>query len=849
MKESSMRFSATVAASTVAICFGIFGTFCQEDMRRGKKSSICQAVATAAIFENEWLDELETTIFFLLVPTLVASVLVYVTDLLDLFSATQPKECSAPPKRHQATIYSLWSRLWNSWVKGGNANLKLWGFFTVLLPACFICLDGVIYFGRQKELQEWAKKWPEKLSGAALTSGYSAVTALCFFMIPVAKQSPLLASLGWSPIQALSLHIWAGRVCFACTIIHTLLYCVIYGEYGKREGNKFFDSVVAALIPPQHCFHWAGITSFKEKAEINDGCYGYLRNFVGLLSTIFLSLLMLTSLNSIRQWNYRLFYISHVVTGSAMLIFAIMHIRFIVLYILPSILYYVCTTSPIVIQMLANFFLDKGRKLEEFTIIGGPFGECAEIVFPKTVACAIVENKQAAPYVRICVPEISLLWHPFTVATTPHDKDSKLKILFRRYGYFTTTLINRLKEQKRPLPIILVDGYYFGPDWVTAALHHDEVLIVAGGIGITPFLSMIRMLHDKIISLGHSEDSIRLEKISLHWFCRDEGLIRHVIKDHFSYFVVANPQLSGKCNLDEVICSIKILIHFTGREVTDLTTFSLEEPGSTQEECIGPIPESSKDGKLLRGTTDTVSFPTTQNVADETLSKHHQQLFPVQNTHISIEKNTKKKYLDGEGIPVECARFSLGVQSSWSILCFSFCFIGGLIIHKYYYKNFIIIYKFAIAFRAYSTYAVVVWSLLVGVLYEVCHRCYFHRKFSHYQLPQQEEIHLPDDRIATMREKQQKEGSCFEELALPFVAEVNQSITGKKLSIHIDVHNGRPLLDDIVEGVTKNAHLPGAFFCGPSKLSMDVQNFIKRRRREYKGKFCTKCCIYKEDWS
>jgi len=168
-----------------------------------------------------------------------------------------------------------------------------------------------------------------------------------------------------------------------------------------------------------------------------------------------------------------------------MLVFAILHFRFIVVYILPSLLYYFCTTSPVMIQMVAKFFLDKGCKLERSTIIGNSNG-CAEMVFPKTATCSILESRQAAPFVRICVPEISLLWYPFTVATTAHDKNNQLKILFRKYGYFTSNLLLRLKDERRPPPIILIDGYYFGPDWVTAAMLHGEVCLSLEGLESPP---------------------------------------------------------------------------------------------------------------------------------------------------------------------------------------------------------------------------------------------------------------------------------------------------------------------------------------------------------------------------
>lgn len=109
--------------------------------------------------------------------------------------------------------------------------------------------------------------------GLALSTGHVAVVALSFFMIPVAKQSVLLAAFGLSPIQALSFHIWAGRVCLVCTILHGLIFSAALGFFGMEEqGHGFFSALISELIPPKECFHFSGIMSFKDSDALNAGC-------------------------------------------------------------------------------------------------------------------------------------------------------------------------------------------------------------------------------------------------------------------------------------------------------------------------------------------------------------------------------------------------------------------------------------------------------------------------------------------------------------------------------------------------------------------------------------------------
>jgi len=86
-------------------------------------------------------------------------------------------------------------------------------------------------------------------------------------MIPVAKQSILLAAFGLSPIQALAFHIWAGRICLILTVIHGTLFILDFGFYGKEIGYGFIGGIRHYMIPRIHCFHSAGIMKYKEISE------------------------------------------------------------------------------------------------------------------------------------------------------------------------------------------------------------------------------------------------------------------------------------------------------------------------------------------------------------------------------------------------------------------------------------------------------------------------------------------------------------------------------------------------------------------------------------------------------
>jgi predicted ferric reductase len=166
-----------------------------------------------------------------------------------------------------------------------------------------------------------------------------------------------------------------------------------------------------------------------------------------------------------------------------------------------------------------------------------------------------------ARHVRVCVPSISHLWHPFSVFSPPHQRD-RLNFIFRSYGSFTQSLAERLSAvalgdedeagcSTEKYPLILIDGIYDIPDRMRQALDHDIVCIVAGGIGIVSYLDMLLQLHSM-------QTTGQLKKVVLHWVCRDEGLIEHVAETHFRKLDRGEQETSSSSWMD-----VQIVIHHT----------------------------------------------------------------------------------------------------------------------------------------------------------------------------------------------------------------------------------------------------------------------------------------------
>jgi len=772
-----------------ALCHPIYGSIFPESTHQGFPM---------------WPSAILLTIFLLLIPIFI---MVFPNSVAVTPLNHHPGDGLLKGRKVQASRFEKLCVI----LTKGDPVIWFWALILILGPITIVLLVVSTDESDNNGLDLWIRRF-------ANVTGYCATISLSFFMVPVAKQSPLLVAIGWSPIHALGLHVWAGRICWVMTSIHAILYILKFGFYPRHDkdtdtedtGRFIWSDVAIALFPMGGCWAPESLWAFKEDSH----CYRQWRNFTGVISALSLFLLIMTSWNKVRRWNYRFFYVSHIIFGSMMLLFAILHFYWIAIYVVPGLIYYLACSTPIVVQQFANYFLDRGTILKRTRIISKSNG-CLEMVFATT---SMRHGYVIAPaYVRICVPEISIMWHPFTIPHTTtieggSDRE-ELKLLIRRYGYFTTALYKRLQQESTGPPTILVDGYYQGSDWATSALKHDTVLLVAGGIGVTPMLPLLELLYRHIRDAA--EESLqRTTNVFFHWYCRDEGLIRHVLKEYLI-------PLLQDLDADEVApttCHFHIMVHFTAREVDDQEPFLVIE---NDEKCA-----------MI---TTSATFPS----ETESETKIFDELFeddPNEKPHGCnpiLEDPTKDLILDyvsknsTKGVSIKAASFSYLNDSRITIYMGLVAFVLAYTLFMYWYITEVREHTSRIFFRGYSMYALILLLLLASVAIE------FYRRGS--------VIVEGDSYTPVIEEKFDSEANSHHKLPeLPLYGRF-----GYNASIYFDVRNGRPLIHDIVRPAVE-AELPGAFYCGPQKLLNTIQKMIASERRKVKGRLAPKCCTYQE---
>lgn len=133
-------------------------------------------------------------------------------------------------------------------------------------------------------------------------------------------------------------------------------------------------------------------------------------------------------------------------------------------------------------------------------------------------------------YIRLFCPALSssVIPHPFTVNTVPGHAN-QLRIIFRVVGPFTQQLSMAL-IRKETLPIIGLDGFHGTRHRLQQTLQHDTVVFVAGGIGITPYLTLLHRLHSQLC-LGQGACVTKL--VILHWIYREEALAEYISQHYW----------------------------------------------------------------------------------------------------------------------------------------------------------------------------------------------------------------------------------------------------------------------------------------------------------------------------
>eukprot|EP00557_Chaetoceros_sp_GSL56_P010510 CAMPEP_0176482378 /NCGR_PEP_ID=MMETSP0200_2-20121128/3342_1 /TAXON_ID=947934 /ORGANISM="Chaetoceros sp., Strain GSL56" /LENGTH=692 /DNA_ID=CAMNT_0017878687 /DNA_START=768 /DNA_END=2846 /DNA_ORIENTATION=+ len=663
------------------------------------------------------------------------------------------------------------------------------------LSIIFILIPCIINLGRafynHLEFDAFSSATHHRLANDL---GKVAVTAMSYFLVPVSRQSVLLTCLNMNPSHAVRLHIFAGYIALAGGIAHGLYWIWIWIFINHDN--------LSTILPGKECW---------KRGDVGGECHDQFVNTLGIFCGLCFVGLGLSSLWWVRRNHYRVFYICHITFSIALLFGLLMHYNKMIWYLAPSILYYFASSVPVWIKAVKSWF-GGGSVISHIREIPDSRG-CWEIGFriDRRVSSLDTPMIICGSYVRLNVPEISLIWHPFTIFTTANNH-ALARIIFRSTGPFTSKLSNRLshasKDQyNRIYPKILVDGLYGSCNQLQQALSHETVVIVAGGVGIVSFISLFSVLQAK---LRVSSDSINADddfdgigncqlittrRLIVHWICRDKGLIDHVVVNYLQIIDDAPDSKTG--------ANVEVYIHDTSKEDELGTILTVDEKNDHIESMEGKNPPAT------------------------------------------VEKwNDDEEIVAVSGISLQGQCNSL-IQNAVSRINYLMIAWGGLWLIQYFYEN---IQSRHIVYTRSSIALVLIAFAVVGSITEVliswiissCHT----RKYSNLNTGLNHDeydecsLELSHDRIGSHQDKMK-----------PNIADSSHaSTTTSTLSLtstdlesratqypsHIKhTSNGRPNIEQMLDETFSRggAGNSGIFLCGPTSLHRDVREAVRGKTR------------------
>jgi len=141
---------------------------------------------------------------------------------------------------------------------------------------------------------------------------------------------------------------------------------------------------------------------------------------------------------------------------------------------------------------------------------------------------------RAGQYAFLNIPSITPLeWHPFTISSTPGDPNITFHIKDMGKNTWTARLARIYGSSKiNSLPLVNLDGPYGNPPSLSACAN---LVLVAGGIGITPILSIFKEQYQ--LHKQNHPNSIRMRHIYLIWVVRDTAMLEMFrdVFDEISY--------------------------------------------------------------------------------------------------------------------------------------------------------------------------------------------------------------------------------------------------------------------------------------------------------------------------
>ncbi|KAG6509977.1 hypothetical protein ZIOFF_027985 [Zingiber officinale] len=326
------------------------------------------------------------------------------------------------------------------------------------LTLCLMFLGLLIWFYSEylvtgfSRLQssDGEKLWQEKLDSAAIRLGLVGDLCCAFLFFPVTRGSSILPLLGLTSESSIRYHVWLGHITLAVFTAHGVCYII----------------------------YWAVTHQIDEMVKWANADVSNVAGEIALLAGL---LMWATTIPRIRRKMFELFFYTHQ-----------LYVVFLIFYLMHVGTAHFCMILPGVYLFMIDRFLRLLQSRNNARLVSARLlpSEAIELNFAKSPRLTF----EPLSTVFINVPGVSpLQWHPFTVTSSSNLEPERLSLIIKKEGSWTQKLYATLATPHVQDRLhVKVEGPY-GP-MSKHFLRYDSLVLVSGGSGITPFISIIREL-------------------------------------------------------------------------------------------------------------------------------------------------------------------------------------------------------------------------------------------------------------------------------------------------------------------------------------------------------------------
>lgn len=310
-------------------------------------------------------------------------------------------------------------------------------------------INGFSQITKASAAKSGDKVWQEELESAALRIGLVGNIFLAFLFFPVARGSSVLPLLGLTSESCIKYHIWLGHMTMTLFTLHGALYVIYWATTHQLSEMLKWDKI--------------GVS-----------------NLAGEISLVGGLVLWIVTLPRIRRKAFEVFFYTHY-----------LYIVFVVFFVF----HVGMNTTFIVLPGFYLFLLDRFLRFlqsrRHVRLLSARLLPCDSLELNLSKTHGLTYNPTSVIFIN--VPSIShLQWHPFTVTSNSNLEPEKLSVVIKSEGSWSQKLYQMLSSSSIDRLNVSVEGPY-GPA-STNYLRYDSLVMVSGGSGITPFISIIREL-------------------------------------------------------------------------------------------------------------------------------------------------------------------------------------------------------------------------------------------------------------------------------------------------------------------------------------------------------------------